>query len=142
LDPLLPEGTITPVSTPADAPLEFSYTAAAEHFFVLAVPRMEQRAMGAKSGLTDFNSFKFGQQKLKTDIDMLSAQQGLVVTRSFPNAAAAKIYLNTFKSTQALLRDYKAGETSAFVISAQNYKKLVADRAVAPYLTWAAKHYR
>ncbi len=138
----LPDGTITPVATPTDAPAAFTYAPQTEHYFVLTVPKMEQRAMGTKSGITDFNTFKFGRQKLTAGIDMLSAQQGLVVVRAFPTATAAKIYANAFRAEAALVRDYKAGETTAFIISSVNYKKLIADRLIAGYLQWYGKNYK
>lgn len=138
----MPDGTIEPVATPADAPPAFTYAPQSEHYFILAVPKMEQRAMGTKAGIGDFNTFKFGRQKLATSIDMLSAQQGLVVVRAFPTATTAKIYANAFRAEAALVRDYKAGETTSFIISSANYKKLIADRAIADYVQWYGKNYK
>lgn len=138
----LPTGLIEPVATPADAPAAFVYAPQSEHYFILAVPKMEQRAMGTKAGIADFNTFKFGRQKLTTGIDMLSAQQGLVIVRAFPTSAAAKIYANAFRAEAALMRDYKTGETTPFIISSANYKKLIADRAIAAYLQWYGKNYK
>lgn len=137
-----PEGTITPVPVPADAPEQYTYRPAEEHYFVFAFPKMEQKAMGVKAGLTDFNSFKFTGQNLKSTIDMLSAQQGLLVTRSFKSSAQAKIYQNVFRQTPQLTREYKAGDYEVFIISANNYKKLLKDRSVAAYLTFYKANYK
>jgi len=137
-----PEGTVQPVATPTDAPAAFAAAPNAEHYVVISIPKMEPRAAGLKVGLADFNTFRFAARKLSTEIEMLSAQQGLVVTRAFPNAAAAKIYANSARSTAQLFREYNAGEYRIFLITATNYKKLVADRSIQPYLDFYGKNYR
>lgn len=134
-------GNIQPLPTPADAPKAFTYKPQDEHLFIFAFPKMEPRAMGVKAATGDFNTLKFSGQPLAVSAEMLSAQQGFVVVRGFSNAAKAKIYLNTFRGTSVLFREYKAGEYKLFSISAENYKKLIADRSIQPYLTYYKAHY-
>lgn len=137
-----PEGTFATVPVPTDAPEQYTYKPTEEHYFVFAFPKMEQKAMGVKAGLTDFNSMKFTGQNLKSTIDMLNAQQGLLVTRSFKSSAQARIYMNVFRQTQQLTREYKPGDYDVFIISANNYKKLLKDRSVPAYLNFYKANYK
>lgn len=140
--PPVPEGTVALAPVPPDAPASYTYKALEDHYFVFAFPRMEQRAMGVKAGVADFNNMKFGGQGLNAAIDMLSAQQGLLVVRNFKNAAQAKIYLNAFRQTSLLTREYKASEFELFTISAANYKKLLTDRKLPVYLEFYKANYK
>lgn len=98
--------------------------------------------MGVRVGLADFNSFKFSGKSLASSVEMLTATKGLVITRRFADAAAAQAYAKAFRETSLLTREYKSSEYQTFVISATNYKKLVADRSTAGYLTFYGKHYK
>lgn len=122
-------------------PAQYTYKAGAEHYFVFQYPRMEPRAMGVRAGLTDFNNLKFSGQGLESTVEPLPGGGGLIVTRKFKNAAAAKAYLAQFRSTSLLTREYKAEEYKVFIISAPNFLKLMSDRDIPAYLNFYKSRY-
>ncbi len=123
-------------------PKEYAYNPQEPHYVVFSFPVMEQRAMGVKAALGDFNTFKFANLGLNVGSEMLTAQQGLVAVRTFDNAARAKIYLNELKNTSQIFREYKTGEYQLFLISASNYAKLVNDKGIAEYFNFYRSHYK
>lgn len=123
-------------------PESFVYKAGEEHYVVFAFGIMESRAMGMKAAIMDFNAFKFGSLNLSTVLEMLDTQQGLITSKTFPNAVAAKVYMNTLSSTTQVFREYKESEYQLFMISASNYSKLKADKTVQPYLKFYKANYK
>lgn len=143
--PNLPQPTVDSSKTATVAeqvPATYTYKPSDEHFFVFAFNKMEPRAMGVKAGLTDMNSIKFSNLGLTTGLEMLSAQSGLVIVRSFKDLARAKIYLNALRTSPQVLRDYNEGEYNIFLISSKNLLKLKADKDLPAYLDFYKKQYK
>lgn len=120
----------------------YTYAPNEEHYALFVFGAMEARAMGVKSALTDFNKFKFSSLNLTSTSEVLKADQGVIVTRSFKNASEAKIYLNMLRSTAQVFREYKPGEYQLVLISANNYRKMAADKDIKPYLQFYNTKYK
>jgi outer membrane protein assembly factor BamD (BamD/ComL family) len=133
---------ITKVTPPANPPAEYAYKPQEEHYVMFTFRNMEQRAMGVKAAMTDFNTFKFGSMKLDSKTEVVSPDLGLVVTRKFANAGQAKIYLNSLKGTAQVFREYKGNEYELLMISASNYLKLLSDKSLGAYLSFYNKNYK
>lgn len=135
-----------PAKTPAEldagpAPAEYAYRPQEAHYFVFAANKMEPRAMGVKAGISDMNTFKFGSAGLETMIEPMMAGKAIIAVKSFKNAATAKSYMAQFRDAKMLLREYEPNEYQTFVISASNFRKLMADKAVGSYLVFYRGHY-
>ncbi len=123
-------------------PAAFAKNDGAPHYFILAFPKMEQRTMGVKAALTDFNTLKFGGQSLESSVQLFEGlNRGVIVVKSFANAAAAKAYARTVASTPKITKEFKAGEAPQLIISEENFRKLMADKSIAPYLNFYKKNY-
>jgi tetratricopeptide (TPR) repeat protein len=133
--------TAIPDSNAGPAPAAYSYRAGEPHYFVFAVNAMEPRTMGVKSGLGDFNSMKFGDAHLQAEVVPMQGNKAMVVVKGLKNAAAAKNYLAQFRDTKQLVREYKVNEYQTFLISESNYRKLMEDRNIGPYMTFYRKSY-
>lgn len=142
--PELPTDKITPSidSNVAKAPKEYIYKPGDVHYALFVFGIMEQRTMGVKSAITDFNTFKFGSMNLSVKSEMLETQQGILIIDKFPNASAAKIYLNTLAGTDQVFREYKSSEYKLIMISGDNLMKLRADKNIQPYLIFYKSHYK
>lgn len=127
---------------PSAVPNKYVYAPNEPHYVVFSFPAMEQRAKGVKAGISDFNKFKFASLSLNTDISMLNVKSGIVVTQQFNNINQAKIYMNQLKGTRQLFREYTQGEYQIFLISANNYKKMIADKDVNSYLKFYRANYK
>lgn len=140
--PVTSADSTKPPAPVVEIPATYTYKPGDEHYFVFAFNKMEPRAMGVKAGLTDMNSIKFSTLGLTTNLEMLSAQSGLVVVKSFKDASRAKIYMNALKTSPQVLRDYNEGEYEIFLISAKNLLKLKADKNLPAYLDFYRKQYK
>ncbi|MEO6832904.1 MAG: hypothetical protein ABI378_10460, partial [Chitinophagaceae bacterium] len=145
---LKPGGAIKPQGRPSldsagfPPPENYTYQPKLPHYFVFAVNRMESKAMGVKAGLGDFNKFTSAEDSLTTIIEPLSGGHAIIVVKSFKNATAAKRYLSMFKASQSLVREYKPDEYNLFIISANNYRKLMADGQMVPYQDFYKRNYK
>jgi hypothetical protein len=66
--------------------------------------------------------------------------QVVVQVRKFSNASNAKTYLNEFINSGPLSK-YQPGEISTYIISANNYKKMFADKSVDAYKAFYSGYY-
>lgn len=130
-----------PPSTASSIPASYTYKPKEEHFAVFAFRTVEARTMGMKAAINDFNTFKFNSQGLVSNLEMLRDQEGMIVTRKFKTAAEARIYLNELRSNGQVFREYKQGEYDLFIISAENYAKLLHDRDMKSYLNFYRSKY-
>ncbi|MEZ5015560.1 MAG: hypothetical protein R2800_00785 [Flavipsychrobacter sp.] len=126
---------------PSNAPVAFKYNANENHYVLFTFNKMEQRAMGVKAAINDFNQFKFSSLNLNTDISMISAKQGIVNVKSFNGLSQAKIYIRMLRSTKQIFREYQNGEYDLIMISESNYKKLLVDKDIEPYLKFYQSKY-
>lgn len=138
----MPVEPINPAPAPPPIPKEYAYDPKADHYAAIFIPAMEQRAMGMKAAVSDFNTFKFGSLGLQTDIKMLQTDQGIIYTQKFKSAGQAKIYINSLASTTQIFREYKPNEYELFVISEPNYRKMEADKNVREYLLFYKQKYK
>lgn len=123
-------------------PPTYTYKPTEVHYVVFAFNSMESRAMGVKAAITDFNTFKFGNQGLVTNVEMIQPKRGVVITKSFQTAAQARIYFNALRGTSQVFREYRSNEYNLFLISAKNYAKLVTDKDVEAYLQFYRNSYK
>ncbi|RYD55680.1 MAG: tetratricopeptide repeat protein [Sphingobacteriales bacterium] len=132
-----------PVTPPAPSvPDAFTYKPNEEHYVVFSFATMEQRAMGVKAAMNDFNTFKFTGQGLTSDLQMVNKSQGVIVTQKFKNVAQARLYMTSLRGTAQVFREYKTGEYNIFVISANNYVKMMHDRDIQPYMKFYNANYK
>lgn len=120
----------------------FIFRPEAEHMVLFVFGGMDSRASGFRAGVTDFNTFKFNNLGLSTDIQVLSPSSGVVVIKTFRNLAAAKIYMNSLKGTGQLFREYKQGEYQLIYISGFNYEKLSIDKDIKAYMQFYNENYK
>lgn len=135
------KAALAPVSEPV-APTEYQYRANEEHYVAFYFYKMESRAMGVKAGITDFNTFKYSGQNLTTNLQMLQADQGIVIVKRFQTMAHARIYMNAIKGSAQLFKEYKPTEYQFFLISARNFMKLEKDRDIPAYLKFYRGYYK
>ncbi len=122
-------------------PAEYAYKPAEPHYFVFAINKVEPKAMGVKAGINDLNTFKFNTSNLEVTMLPMKANKGIIVVKTFKNAGAARTYLATFNDAKTLVREYNANEYQTVVISATNYRKLIADGSIGSYLPFYRAHY-
>lgn len=120
----------------------FTYDPKEQHYFVIAIPGLESRAMGLKAALNDFSTFKFNSLNLSINMDLLNQKEVAVVAKSFQNATQAKIFMNAVKATPEIFREYKANEYQILIISASNYNKLFTDHTMVPYEAFYKANYK
>lgn len=125
----------------ASAPA-YIYRPEAEHMVLFVFGVMDSRASGFRAGVSDFNTFKFNNLGLSTDIQVLSAENGVVAIKTFRNLTAAQIYMNNLKTTGQLFREYKQGEYQLIYISDFNYEKLLIDKDMKAYLQFYRASYK
>jgi tetratricopeptide (TPR) repeat protein len=138
LVPPNPASTI-PAVTPA--PASYGYQPKDPHYVVFLFNKVESRTMGVKAALNDYNVFKYGNQNLATQMEVLQPDQGLIIVKSFQTMNHAKIYMNSVKGNAQVFREYKPSDYQVVLISENNLKKLVKDKDINPYLKFYKTNY-
>lgn len=132
----------SPSNNPISIPDEYIYKPQSAHAYLFYFYKAESKTMGIKAGLGDFNAFNYSNQKLKTSMEMMKANQGIIIVESFPNATAAKIYLNAVNARKQLFAEFKASEYQVMTISIDNLLKLRSEQDMTPYLNFYKKNYK
>lgn len=120
----------------------YSYDPKKPHIYLFYFYKMESKTMGVKVALNDFNTFNYSNQHLKSNLEMFKEDQGIISVKTFPSAAAAKIYKNAVNANSLILKEYKSSEYQTIIISEDNFTKLEADKDILPYLNFYKKHYK
>ncbi len=140
--PVPPPPPIPEAKAPTSAPTEFTYDSKERHYVLFAFKQMEQRAMGVKAAITDFNKFKFSSLNLTTSVAMLNSNRGFVRVESFPGVNQTKIYLRMLKNTKQIFREYNSTEYDLIIISENNLKKVLVDKELNSYLKFYKSKYK
>lgn len=123
-------------------PDNYSYKPGEMHYCLFVFGKADVKIAGFKSGLVDFASFKYSSLGLTTTMQSLTADNTIVLTKQFGNAAQAKVFLNAVKNEPKLFRDIPSGSYQTIIISESNYAKLMRDKKIADYVTFFNKNYR
>ncbi len=129
----------TPVA-PSNIPATYSYHADSEHYCIMVLPGVDSRTMGLKQSLKDLNA-KSAAANLELLFDLYNIDQGVLVIRKFSNAAESKNYMNDLLGSN-VFKGFAPGELKVFIISSQNYRKMLADRKADPYYSFYGTYYK
>ncbi|MBN9485169.1 MAG: hypothetical protein BGO70_10710 [Bacteroidetes bacterium 43-93] len=135
------EGSVTSAGNTASS-VQYVYNIKEPHYVMFAYGPMEARSMGVKAALGDFNTFRFGDQHLSVDLNMLAPDRGIIAVKSFRNIQTAVSYMNAAKKESKITTEYKPGEYQWLLISASNYDKLLKDRKFDAYLSFYNANYK
>jgi hypothetical protein len=121
--------------------LQYNYQPNAPHYVILSA-QQDARFSGLKSGLSDYNLMKAGNESIIVTMSTLDAGRSLVICKEFPNAAAAKKYMNEIKGVKLLFREFQPGEYDVLLISADNFPKLFVKKDYISYKGFYQKNYK
>jgi hypothetical protein len=149
---------VSPIPPPSSAPTQpvsgsqpptqqapatnYTYQPKEEHFVAFVFGPMETRSMGVKAGISDFNTFKYSDKHLSTDVNMLQLNKGMITIKSFKNAQEAQAYMNALKNEPKLFQEYKAGDYQWILLSSGNFDKLMASKDMDEYLKFYIAKYK
>jgi len=121
--------------------LQYEYKPAAVHYVILAAPQ-DAKFSGLRSGLSDYNLMKQGNENISVTLSTLDAGKSLIICKEFKDAAAARKYQNEIRNVGILFREYKPGEYDILLISADNFPKLFVRKDYAAYKAFYNKNYK
>src|SRR5690606_29223548 len=110
----------------------FKFEWSSSHFLVILAPA-DNRLFALKSGILDFNRLNYAGEKLSTTMTMLNPENNVLIVKPFESGAAAKTYMNTLRKEKKLFREYEGQDYTMWLISQDNYRKLLIDKDPAGY---------
>jgi bacillopeptidase F (M6 metalloprotease family) len=122
---------------PSDIPAMYAYKPEEEHFGLFILNTLDSRTARLKQALKEAGS----GDSTNVVIDLYSNEQVLVLVKNFPRSELAKSYLESVKSKE-VFKDFKPEEYQTYVISAKNYKKMLAERNPDPYRSFYNAYYK
>ena len=123
-------------------PDQYLYASKEPHYCIFVFGKPDEKTAGFRSGLQDYSKMKFSGIELTTEIEMLNAEQSMVIAKSFGNAGQAKIFMNAARNEKLLFREMPAGSYQYFIISELNYLKLKSEKKLSNYLNFYQKNYK
>ena len=123
-------------------PEQYTYVPKEAHYCVFLFGKPDAKTAGFRSGLTDFTTMKFSMLSVNSGQEMLNADQSMVVTKTFGNAAQAKAFMNTAKNENLLFREMEKGSYQYFIISEKNFLRMKAEKKTDNYLPFYRKNYK
>ncbi len=133
-------GTLKP-DTANISSLDYNYKPASPHYVIFAA-QQDAKFSGLRSGLSDYNLMKQGNENVSVTMSTLDGNRSLIICKEFPTAAAAKKYMNEVKGVSVLYREYKPGEYDVLLISADNFPKLFVKKDYLAYKAFYNKNYK
>lgn len=121
--------------------LQYDYKPASAHYVIFSA-QQDAKFSGFRSGLSDYNLMKQGNEHLTVTMSTLDAGRSLIVCKEFPTAAAARKYMSEIKGVSLLFREYKPGEYDMLLISADNFPRLFLKKDYAAYKAFYNKNYK
>lgn len=130
-----------PPPPPPPVPPMYAFHADSPHYCILVVPGLDTKTAMLKQRIKSFDSASYPAANLDMLLDMYGMDQVVLVIRKFPNADSAKTYMNELIAAKAL-REYIPGEIKTFLITAENYRKMYADKLPMPYASFYSAYYK
>ncbi len=122
---------------PPPIPEKYAYIPSSEHYAIVVIPGIDSRTMGLKTALRTLAA-KMGGTVL---FDLYDIDHGVLVVKQFKDAAAAKSFAAEIAATPDAMKGYAPGDIQVMAISAENYRKMYADRNAAPYEAFYRNNY-
>lgn len=126
--------------SPLPGLITFNYAPQSQHYVVIKFPEIDLRSTALRNAIVEMNTTNFADSSLSVLIDILSTEQSTLVVKSFASASAAATYMHVLGSSD-IFNKYNPGETTMFIISADNYKILLRDGDINPYLSFYTLNY-
>lgn len=123
-------------------PTQYVYAPKETHYCIFIFGKPDGKTAGFKVGLLDYSKLKFSGITLTTEIEMLNAEQSIVIAKPFGSASQAKIFMNSAKNEKLLFREMEARSYQYYIISEQNYLKLKSDKKMTDYVNFYQKNYK
>ncbi|HMN32449.1 MAG TPA: tetratricopeptide repeat protein [Chitinophagaceae bacterium] len=113
-----------------------------EHYVMIFIKSIDGRTMALKAGLSDYNLLKSNIQDYKTNLNLLTAQQGIITIQKFSNNIFAKKYLNDLIKENKLFSQFKPNEYEVAIIHTTNFNELLSSRDILGYMKFYKKMYK
>ncbi|WP_255594432.1 tetratricopeptide repeat protein [Pontibacter sp. HSC-14F20] len=127
---------VTEVQPPATDTLAYTSAPDSAYYFVMLYPTEHAafKEIGAK--YEKYNNTYFRNQKLAVEQQSFDGNRGILLLRAFPNMKEAQAYNIKQKAPQSPIGKIRGVEFITFVISSDNWQKLLQKKDVEEYLNY------
>lgn len=123
-------------------PEKYTYKPKEAHYCIFTFGKPDAKIAGFRAGLSEFSRARFGNLTLEFSVEMLNAEQSMVITKGFKNAAQAKSFMNAARGEPLLFREIGKDAYNNFIISAENFLKLQSEKKLAIYWPFYMEQYK
>ncbi|MBL7898436.1 MAG: hypothetical protein JNJ99_07870, partial [Crocinitomicaceae bacterium] len=124
-----------------DSPYKVDY--AAQHFFILIIPKDAGGAEVPKVKLGNFNSEFFRQKRYTVLSSELNADNQMLVVKTFQSADEGELYVQTFTApTSSNAVGTMPKDFQGFLITAANFSTLMSLKDLEAYKAFYEKNYQ
>ena len=120
----------------------FNYLPNEEHFVMIFIKNVDGRTMALKAAMSDYNLLKNNIKEYTTNLNLLTAQQGIITIQKFTNSIFARQYYTDLSKETLIFTQLKKNEYELSIISISNYNELLKSRDILGYMSFYKKNYK
>lgn len=122
--------------------IEFTYDANALHYFIILMPDEPKMINSVKNIIDAFNQKYYSNDQFSITSNLFADKKQIILVKSFGNAEKAKQYYNVIINDEETFNNLPKNEFEFFIISDENYKTLIKEKALLQYKTFFEKQYK
>ncbi len=119
----------------------YDYNAMDEHYGLIYIYKIDNKTIALKAGFTDYNLMQNNVANLKADLNLFTADNGVISIKNFPNANKCKTYMSNAQKDKNLFQQLDKKDYKLLVISKSNFTELLRTRDVEGYIKFFEKNY-
>lgn len=119
----------------------YTYDKDEQHYYILYLTKIDGSTIALKAGFSDYNRIKHSAKKLKTNMNLINRNSGILSIVEFRNADFADRYAKQARNEKNLFSQVNGSDFKALTISKSNFKELLKTRKIGEYLKFYKKYY-
>lgn len=138
---------ITQKQTPIDSSSiegisKYTYSPAETHFVCYLFGSMDAKLIKLKNDFETYHKSMNLDGDISIEFTALQPAKNLLIIRQFNDAAKAKAYTTSMKTTTSIFKDFPEGSYQICSISISNFQKLQGDKDINAYLKFYSENYK
>lgn len=122
--------------------VQFNFDANALHYFIVVTPDEPKMINSIKNTIDAFNQKYYSNEQFSITSNLFAEKKQIILVKSFGNAEKAKQYFNLITNDEETFNQYPRDTFEFYIISDENFKTLIHQKANTQYKTFFDKNYK
>ncbi|MBK5286477.1 MAG: hypothetical protein JJE25_13845, partial [Bacteroidia bacterium] len=119
----------------------FAFLPDTTHLIIITFLQKEVDSNTLKTKLSDYNNLYYSLRELRVSALQLNKDRQMIVIEDFPDKSSGLDYAVSLKDDETIFGSVTPGSFELFVISANNYVRLLKEKDIEKYLSFYEQNY-